>query len=91
MIGLTFLAPAVAQLAIVFGPPEYASLMLLGLSLVMILAGASKIKAVISGLTGFLLSTIGLDSLRDPLASQWARSSLPTESSSLRSASGSSP
>ena len=61
LIGLTFLAPAVAQLAIVFGPPEYASLMLLGLSLVMILAGASKIKAVISGLTGFLLSTIGLD------------------------------
>ena len=61
LIGLTFLAPVVAQLAIVFGPPEYASLMLLGLSLVMILAGASKTKAVISGLVGFLLSTIGLD------------------------------
>lgn len=61
LIGLTFLAPLVAELAIVFGPPEYASLMLLGLSLVMILAGASKLKAVISGLLGFLLSTIGLD------------------------------
>ena len=61
LIGLTFLAPVVAELAIVFGPPEYAALMLLGLSLVMILAGASKLKAVISGLLGFLLSTIGLD------------------------------
>ncbi|MDQ4057863.1 MAG: tripartite tricarboxylate transporter permease, partial [Actinomycetota bacterium] len=61
LIGLTFLAPVVAELAIVFGPPEYAALMLLGLSLVMILAGASKLKAVISGLIGFLLSTIGLD------------------------------
>ena len=61
LIALTFTAPLVAQLAIVFGPPEYASLMLLGLSLVVLLAGRSKIKAVISGLLGFLLSTIGLD------------------------------
>jgi putative tricarboxylic transport membrane protein len=61
LILLTFTAPLVAELAIVFGPPEYASLMLLGLSLVIMLAGRSKIKAVISGLLGFLLSTIGLD------------------------------
>jgi putative tricarboxylic transport membrane protein len=61
LIALTFIAPLVAQLAIVFGPPEYASLMLLGLSLVILLAGTSKLKAVISGLFGLLLSTIGLD------------------------------
>jgi len=61
LIALTFMAPLVAELAIIFGPPEYASLMLLGLSLVVLLAGRSKIKAVISGLLGFLLSTIGLD------------------------------
>jgi putative tricarboxylic transport membrane protein len=61
LILLTFMAPLVAELAIIFGPPEYASLMLLGLSLVVLLAGRSKIKAVISGLIGFLLSTIGLD------------------------------
>jgi putative tricarboxylic transport membrane protein len=61
VIGLTFMAPAVAQLTIVFGPPEYAGLMLLGLSLVVMLAGSSKLKGVISGLFGFLLSTIGLD------------------------------
>jgi putative tricarboxylic transport membrane protein len=61
LIGLTFLAPVVAQLAIIFGPPEYAGLMLVGLSLVILLAGTSKIKAAISGLFGFLLSTVGLD------------------------------
>jgi putative tricarboxylic transport membrane protein len=61
LIGLTFMAPLVAQLAIVFGPPEYGSLMLLGLSLVILLAGASKMKALISGFAGFLLATIGLD------------------------------
>ena len=32
------------ELAIVFGPPEYAALMLLGLSLVMILAGALTLR-----------------------------------------------
>jgi putative tricarboxylic transport membrane protein len=61
LIGLTFLAPAVAELAIIFGPPEYAGLMVLGLSLVVLLAGTSKLKGLISGIFGFLLSTVGLD------------------------------
>jgi putative tricarboxylic transport membrane protein len=61
LIGLTFLAPVVAQLAIIFGPPEYAGLMVVGLSLVVLLAGRSKLKAFISGILGFVLSTVGLD------------------------------
>jgi putative tricarboxylic transport membrane protein len=61
LIGLTFLAPAVADLAVIFGPPEYTALMAIGLSMVVLLAGASQIKAVISGVGGFLLSTIGVD------------------------------
>lgn len=61
LVGLTFLAPAVAKLAIIFGPPEYAGLMILGLSLVLMLAGTSMLKALISAAFGFLLSTIGLD------------------------------
>ncbi|MGH3344328.1 MAG: tripartite tricarboxylate transporter permease [Carbonactinosporaceae bacterium] len=61
LIGLTFLAPMVAQIAIIFGPPEYTGLMVLGLSMVVLLAGRSKVKALISGIAGFLLSTIGLD------------------------------
>ena len=61
LVGLTFLAPAVAQLAVIFGPPEYSAVMFLGLSLIILLAGESKLKGLISGLAGFLLSTIGLD------------------------------
>ncbi|MQB01413.1 MAG: tripartite tricarboxylate transporter permease [Actinobacteria bacterium] len=61
LVGLTFLAPAVAALAIIFGPPEYAGLMVLGLSLVLMLAGSSLLKAMMSAAFGFLLSTIGLD------------------------------
>ncbi|MQA79109.1 MAG: tripartite tricarboxylate transporter permease [Streptosporangiales bacterium] len=61
LIGLTFLAPAVAQVAVIFGPPEYSALMALGLSMVLLLAGRSKVKALVSALAGFLLSTIGID------------------------------
>ncbi|MQA97697.1 MAG: tripartite tricarboxylate transporter permease [Streptosporangiales bacterium] len=61
LLGLTFLAPAVAEVAVIFGPPEYAALMTLGLGMVVLLAGASKLKAVLSGIGGFLLSTIGID------------------------------
>ncbi|MBA2273734.1 MAG: tripartite tricarboxylate transporter permease [Actinobacteria bacterium] len=61
LLGLTFFAPVVADLAIVFGPPEYAGLMILGLSLIILLAGTSKLKALIAGVFGFLLSTVGLD------------------------------
>jgi putative tricarboxylic transport membrane protein len=61
LIGLTFMAPAVADLAVIFGPPEYTALMAIGLSMVVLLAGSSQVKAVISGVGGFLLSTIGVD------------------------------
>lgn len=61
LLGLTFLAPLVAKVAIIFGPPEYAAIMVLGLSLIVSLAGSSQIKALISGIFGFLLSTVGLD------------------------------
>ena len=61
LIGLTFLAPAVAELAVIFGPPEYTALMTIGLSMVALLAGRSKVKAIIAGIAGFLLSTIGID------------------------------
>ena len=61
LIGLTFLAPAMAKLAVAFGPPEYTALMTVGLSMVVLLAGRSKVKAVVAALGGFLLSTVGID------------------------------
>jgi len=61
VIGLTFLAPVVANLAVSFGPPEYSALMVFALLLVIMLAGESLLKGFISMLLGLLLATIGTD------------------------------
>lgn len=61
VVGLTFLAPPLAQLAIKFGPPEYFALMLVGLLLAVTLSGTSIIKGLILLVVGLLLGTVGLD------------------------------
>ena len=44
VIGLMLLAPPLAEVALKFGPPEYFSLMILGITLVSYLGGGSMIK-----------------------------------------------
>lgn len=61
VIILMFLVYPLAQAALRFGPPEYFSLMCLGLTLVTYLATGSFIKAVLMALFGLLLSTVGID------------------------------
>jgi putative tricarboxylic transport membrane protein len=61
IIALMFLAVPLAKVALKFGPPEYFSLMCLCLTILIYLAKGSVIKAVIMGLFGLLLSTVGLD------------------------------
>jgi len=61
VIGLTFLAPIVAQWAIRFGPPEFFALMVLGLTSVVFLAGNSVLKGFLSAALGLLLATVGTD------------------------------
>jgi putative tricarboxylic transport membrane protein len=61
VLALTFLAPSVARLAVNFGPPEFASLMVFGLLLVITMTGKSPIKGFISMTVGLLLSTVGVD------------------------------
>jgi len=61
IIGLMLLAPPLASVALAFGPPEYFSLMFLGLTIVVSLAGKSLIKGLISALLGVMISTIGVD------------------------------
>jgi putative tricarboxylic transport membrane protein len=63
VVALTFLAPVVARVALRFGPPEYFTLMLLGIAAVVLLAGRSMIKGLLSGATGLLLATIGVDAV----------------------------
>lgn len=58
---LMFLAPLLASVALDFGPPEYFSLMALGLTIIVSLAGKSLVKGLLTGLFGMFLATIGLD------------------------------
>lgn len=61
VIGLTFLAPLAADVAVNFGPPEYSALMVFALLLVIMLAGDSMLKGFISMFIGLFLATIGTD------------------------------
>ena len=61
VIGLTFLAPVMADVAVNFGPPEYSALMVFALLLVIMLAGESMLKGFISMFIGLFLATIGTD------------------------------
>ena len=63
VIGLMLLAVPLAKLAIRFGPPEYCSLVLLGLMILVTLTGGSISKGFMSGLLGLILSFIGLDTI----------------------------
>jgi putative tricarboxylic transport membrane protein len=61
VIGLAFLAPVVARWAIRFGPPEFFSLMALGLAAAIFLGGDSLLKGILSASVGLFLSTVGVD------------------------------
>ena len=50
IVCLTFLGPAIADIALGFGPPEFFSLMLFGLLLVVGLMGKSVVKGLIAAL-----------------------------------------
>jgi putative tricarboxylic transport membrane protein len=61
LIALTFFAPALAELAVKLGPPEYAMLALLGLLLIAYLGAGAFAKAVVAAAIGLFLATVGLD------------------------------
>jgi putative tricarboxylic transport membrane protein len=58
---LVVLAPALASLALDFGPPEYASLLLLGLFMVVYLSSESIVKGLMAMALGCMLGMIGRD------------------------------
>jgi putative tricarboxylic transport membrane protein len=61
LIFLTLLAPSLAKVAVSFGPPEYFALMLLGLTAIASLSDGSTVKALIAGIIGLMLATVGID------------------------------
>ena len=60
-IALTFVAPAVADFATSFGPPEYVALMAVAFVTVSALLGDSLTKGVASLLIGLTIGLVGID------------------------------
>lgn len=61
LLGLTFIAPPLAKFALTFGPPEFFSLMMLGLMMLIGLMGKSLLKGFIAAAFGLILSLVGID------------------------------
>jgi len=65
VVGLMLLAPPLAKFALTFSSPEYFALMSLGLAMVVLLAGASMIKALLAMLVGLWIAGMGIDLFSD--------------------------
>lgn len=63
ILGLTVMAPPLAEFALKFGPPEYVALTTLGLLLATYLAGTDPLKGLIMAVMGLILGCVGLDPL----------------------------
>ena len=63
VVGLMLVAPTLARFAVRFGPAEYFSLMVLGLSVLTYLSHGSLVKAMVMACFGLILGLVGLDSI----------------------------
>ena len=63
VIALMFLAPPLATFALRFGPPEYFSLLLLGLLVLAYMNSGSMLKSLAMAAFGLLLGMIGIDQM----------------------------
>ncbi len=63
VIALMLMAPPLAEIALKFGPPEYLSLMVLGLTLLTYLSSGPMVKTLMMAGVGLFLGTIGIDTL----------------------------
>ncbi len=63
VLGLMLVAPPLAEVALQFGPPEYFSLMIMGVIMLTFLAGDSMPKALCMAALGIFLGNIGMDIL----------------------------
>jgi putative tricarboxylic transport membrane protein len=61
VVALMLVAPPLARLSLAFSAPEYFALMVLGLAMVVLLAGDSLVKALLSMLVGLWIASIGTD------------------------------
>lgn len=67
VVALTLLAPPLAALALRFGPPEYAALLVLGLVFLAYMSATSLVRTLAMASVGLLLGLIGLDAMSGEL------------------------
>ena len=67
IVVLMLLAPPLARVALMMGPPEYTALMITGLTLVIYLSGKSMIKSLMMGVLGLILGTVNMDPMSGQL------------------------
>jgi putative tricarboxylic transport membrane protein len=63
IVALMLVAPSLARIAVAFGPPEYFSLMVLGLTILSFLSQGSMPKALLMACFGIILGLIGMDQI----------------------------
>eukprot|EP01031_Cornospumella_fuschlensis_P019759 gene19759-24210_t len=61
VVVLMLVAPAIANVSLLFGPTEYFSLMLLALIMVSTIGGNSMAKSIFSVALGIMIAMIGID------------------------------
>src|SRR6187402_1950972 len=61
VLALMLVAPPLAQMSLAFSAPEYFALMVLGLTMVVLLAGESLTKAILAMLVGLWIAGMGTD------------------------------
>ena len=61
VLGLMFVAQPLAKVALQFGPPEYFSLMCIGIIIISYLGRGSTLKALMMALVGLIIGNVGLD------------------------------
>ncbi|MCC2687274.1 MAG: tripartite tricarboxylate transporter permease [Rhizobiaceae bacterium] len=60
-IALTFLAPAIAELAFIFGPEDYFALIVLSFTSVSVVLGTSRVRGFIALFIGLAMGVVGID------------------------------
>ena len=60
-LALTFAAPAIAEIAFIFGPEDYFALMVLSFTCVAVVMGSSRVRGFIALFLGLALGVIGID------------------------------
>jgi putative tricarboxylic transport membrane protein len=60
-IALTLAAPAIAEIAFIFGPEDYFALMVLAFTCVAVVMGSSRVRGFISLFLGLALGVVGID------------------------------